>query len=420
MFKVRKVMTRGNILKLNLEFKSDLKKLLNSGIKSSAQTVGVVGVLYSISPTLTLSLGVGVGGLVAVGSAIGHMLKSKSIIASRDAGLTHHQCYETLSNQKTVRSFSAEDHHIADYNRMVSRSVESAQSLGYGIGVFQGLTNLALNGIVGGTVILGGMMVGSNDLSGGDLMSFLTAVQMLQRSLATISQMMTVYLKMRIAGERVFEYLNLPPGSTVSANNGDRIPHWKLMGNVSFENVTFSYASRPNDTVLDQFDLELRSHQVVALVGASGNGKSTIAALLARIYDPTGGVIRIDQRDIRTLDAKWLRGELIGYVGQEPTLFSGTVADNIRYGKPDATDFDVVDAAKMANAHHFISSLRDGYDTQVGERGASLSGGQKQRIAIARAIIKNPEILIFDEATSALGSSLIPPGVATGLIHFGL
>ena len=127
--------------------------------------------------------------------------------------------------------------------------------------------------------------------------------------------------------------------------------------------------------------------------------------VLHTIYKKHIASIRVGiyQRKVRSLDSRWLRGELIGYVGQEPTLFAGTVADNIRYGKPEASDIEVREAARMANADEFISALKKGYDTEVGERGASLSGGQKQRIAIARAIIKNPEILIFDEATSALG-----------------
>ena len=141
--------------------------------------------------------------------------------------------------------------------------------------------------------------------------------------------------------------------------------------------------------------------EVVALVGSSGAGKSTIAALLSRLYDPSSGLLRLDGRDLRELDPRWLRKQ-IGVVAQEPMLFSSTIAENIRYGKSDATDEEVEHAARVANAHDFIARFPEGYATRVGERGVQLSGGQKQRVAIARAVLKDPKILVLDEATSAL------------------
>jgi len=221
------------------ELKSDAKKLLNSGIKAVAQTAGVVQVLYGISPTLTASLGVGVGGIVLIGTVIGKMLKKHSIQANRESSACQNHSYESLSNIKTVRAFSAEDKHLESYDELGEIATSSARKLGYGIGIFQGLTNLALNGLVGGTVILGGSMVGSNQLSGGDLMAFLAAVQMLQKSLATVSQMLTVYMKMKIAGDQVFQFISLEPGRTVAEQDGKRIPHYKLIGNISFDDVDF-------------------------------------------------------------------------------------------------------------------------------------------------------------------------------------
>ncbi len=158
---------------------------------------------------------------------------------------------------------------------------------------------------------------------------------------------------------------------------------------------------RPDVKVLDDVNLRLDPGRVVALVGPSGAGKSTIAALLMRLYDPDDGVIRLDGRELRLLDANWLRTQ-IGTVAQEPVLFSTAVAANIRYGRPEATDDEVEAAARAANAHDFVSELPEGYETEVGERGVRLSGGQKQRVAIARALLKDPPILILDEATSSL------------------
>src|SRR5207302_10480906 len=158
---------------------------------------------------------------------------------------------------------------------------------------------------------------------------------------------------------------------------------------------------RRDVTVLAGIELAIEPGQSVALVGPSGAGKSTIAALIARLYDPDGGRVALDGVDVRELDPAWLR-KRIGTVSQEPLLFSTTIAENIRYGKPDATDAEVEAAARAANAHDFVTGFPDGYATKVGERGVQLSGGQKQRVAIARALLKDPRILVLDEATSAL------------------
>ena len=382
------------------EFKSDFKKLVSQGVKSTTQTIGVIGVLYQISPTLTIGLGAGVATLVGAGSLIGQVLRVKSRENHRQLAEASNFSNETISNQRTVRSFSNEDFHINRYDALSLKSTSTSKTLGLGIATFQGLTNLALNGIVGGTVLAGGMLMGSGSLSSGDLMSFLGATQMLQKSLATLSQIMTIHVKIGISGDRVFQFLDLVEGSTVAS--GEIIPRWKLTGDVMFHDIGFTYTTR-EDPILSNFNLLLRRNETAALVGTSGNGKSTIAALLARLYDPEVGGIYLDGINLKNLDAKWLRNEMIGYIGQEPTLFAGTVEDNIRYGCDSATADQVVEAATRANAHSFISQFPNGYQTLVGERGASLSGGQKQRIAIARAIIKNPQILILDEATSALG-----------------
>jgi len=201
------------------------------------------------------------------------------------------------------------------------------------------------------------------------------------------------------AGQRVFELLDRRPA--ILPSGGHELP--SLRGAIEFAKVSFSYPSRPEAGVLRSLSLEVAPGEVVALVGSSGAGKSTLAALLMRFYDPVEGAIRVDGHDLRDLEPSWLRRQ-IGTVAQEPILFSCSIADNIRYGRPGASDEEIVAAAKIANAHSFVSEFPEGYQTLVGERGIQLSGGQKQRVAIARAVLKDPRILILDEATSALDS----------------
>lgn len=189
---------------------------------------------------------------------------------------------------------------------------------------------------------------------------------------------------------------------SILLSGGCCIPRDQLRGAISFQGVSFSYPCRPSFPVLQDFTLELPPGKTVALVGQSGGGKTTVASLLERFYDPTAGRVMLDGWDLRDLDPSWLRGQAIGFISQEPVLFGTTIMENIRFGKPGATDEEVYAAAREANAHDFISRFPDGYNTVVGERGATLSGGQKQRLAIARALIKQPAVLILDEATSAL------------------
>ncbi|RNA33916.1 Multidrug resistance 1 [Brachionus plicatilis] len=203
----------------------------------------------------------------------------------------------------------------------------------------------------------------------------------------------------RGAAFEVFKIIDRKPTIDTSSEEGNKPVD--VTGNIEFNNVNFNYPSRPDINILNGLDLRIKHGSTVALVGSSGCGKSTCIQLIQRFYDPLNGSVKLDGNDLRSLNVKWLRSQ-IGVVNQEPILFSTTIKENIRFGQDDVTDEQIIEAAKNANAHEFIMSLPEKYDTKVGDRGGQLSGGQKQRIAIARALVRNPKVLLLDEATSAL------------------
>lgn len=194
-------------------------------------------------------------------------------------------------------------------------------------------------------------------------------------------------------GEQVIRAI-LPKYEIDSTSDAGLKPQ-DIRGDISVKDVHFAYPTRPRDPVLQGMSVEIKAGQIVAFVGPSGSGKSTIVSLLERFYDPLSGVVEIDGINVKQFNVKYLRS-MIGYVGQEPTLFATTVRGNIKYGNPDATDEQIEAAARLSNAHDFIMSFPDGYDTQVGDKGSQLSGGQKQRIAIARVLVGKPRILLLD------------------------
>ncbi|NXV93186.1 ABCB8 protein, partial [Calonectris borealis] len=387
------------------EFKSSFKLAISQGLRSGTQTAGCFVSLYLLSPKLTGLLLVALPALVGAGALIGAGLRSLSRRAQEQVAKATGVADEVLGNVRTVRAFAMEDRQAGLYCAEVDRAGWLNERLGLGIAAFQGLSNLALNGIVLGTIFVGGSLMAGDELSPGDLMSFLVASQTVQRGGGPEDQGVLPPPSPQVvrglsAGARVFELLTLEP--SVALRGGGSIPSHSLLGHICFHRVSFSYPTRPGYLVLRDFSLTLPPCKTVAIVGPSGGGKSTVAALLERFYEPTQGTITLDGHDISSLDPSWLRGQVIGFISQEPVLFGTTIMENIRFGKPGASDAEVYAAAQLANADGFIRSFPEGYDTVVGERGAALSGGQKQRIAIARALLKDPAVLILDEATSAL------------------
>ncbi|MEI8256703.1 MAG: ATP-binding cassette domain-containing protein, partial [Deltaproteobacteria bacterium] len=304
---------------------------------------------------------------------------------------------ESIAGIRTVRSFAAEAIERARYGRSVDASYSIARHRVISTGTFMGFATFL--GYAAAAMVLwyGGRLVVAGRLTVGGLTSFLVYTIMVAFSLGSLSELWSDVMKAAGAAERVFALLDQPP--TMSAGGAVRVE--QIEGAIAFEQVVFAYPTRPDAPVLHGLDVTITAGEVVALVGPSGAGKSTIASLLSRLYDPDAGRITLDGRDLRDYDPDWLRRR-VGVVSQEPILFSSTIRENIRYGRPDATDAEIEDAARAANAHDFVTRFPRGYDTPVGERGVQLSGGQKQRVAIARAVLKNPRILVLDEATSAL------------------
>ncbi|XP_077500062.1 mitochondrial potassium channel ATP-binding subunit-like isoform X2 [Amblyomma americanum] len=382
------------------EFKSAFKLCISQGIRSLAQTIGCAISLYYISPKMTMWTVVVLPVMLASGTVFGSFLRVLSRNAQEQTARAAGVADEALSNIRTVRSFAMEDTEAELFKREVDRAEHLHTALGIGIGCFQGLTNLSLNGVVLGVLYVGGSMMESNNLNAGQVMSFFVSSQIIQRSLSQLFVLFGHYVRGISAGSRVFELINLK--NDVAITGTKQLDLDTLRGDVEFRHVYFAYPTRPKQTVLEDVSLKLPAGKIVAICGPSGSGKSTIAALLERFYDVSGGSITIDGHDLKDLDPHWLRRNVIGFIRQEPLLFATTIKENIRYGKPDATDKEVYEAARQANAHDFIMSFPRQYDTVVGERGVTVSGGQKQRIAIARALLKNPHVLILDEATSAL------------------
>ncbi|XP_075165310.1 mitochondrial potassium channel ATP-binding subunit [Haematobia irritans] len=385
------------------DFKASFKQFVSQGLRSVAQLLGGAVSLFLISPHMAAIALASVPAVVTFMTYLGKKLRILSKNSQAQSERATSVCEEALSNVRTVRSSACEYREVELFEQETNEAARLSQELGYGIAVFQGLTNFFLNGLVLSTLFMGGHLMSMESLTPGSLMAFLVAAQGVQRSLAQGSVLLGTMIRGMTAGSRVFEYLQLEP--KIELMRGYEIPSQRLNGEIRFENVSFAYPTRPDHIVLKDFSLVLRPGETVALVGASGSGKSTIAALVERFYEPSSGTIKIDGYKLEDISPHWLRGNVLGFIEQQPVLFATTILENIRYGRPGAKEEDVYEAAKLSQSHDFVSALPDGYKTNVGERGTQLSGGQRQRIAIARALLKNPKVLILDEATSALDAT---------------
>ncbi len=307
------------------------------------------------------------------------------------------QVEDSLLGIRVVQSFANEDIERKKFAAGNQGFLKVKKMVYYYMGGFQSSTRLFDGVMYIVVVVVGALFLRQGAITAADYVAFLLFVSTLITSVRRIVEFAEQFQRGMTGIERFFEVVDVSPTIT-DAQNAQKLT--RVQGKLDFENVTFRYAEE-NEAVLTDFSMTIQPGQRVALVGPSGGGKTTISALIPRFYDVQQGRVCIDGQDIKDLTLHSLRNN-IGIVQQDVYLFSGSVKENIAYGKPGATEEEIIEAAKSAGAHEFILGLPQGYDTYVGERGVKLSGGQKQRISIARVFLKNPPILILDEATSAL------------------
>uniref|UniRef100_A0A8C9WPX5 Transporter 1, ATP-binding cassette, sub-family B (MDR/TAP) n=1 Tax=Scleropages formosus TaxID=113540 RepID=A0A8C9WPX5_SCLFO len=352
--------------------------------------------MLRLSWKLSLFTALGLPIILVIPELTGKFYQSLSVKVQESLARANDVAMETFSSMKTVRSFANEEGETERYKKKLedTYSLNKTEAAAYAVSTWtNSLSSLALKVSI---LYYGGRLVTGKDVSSGDLVSFVLYELQFASAVEVLMSYYPHVKKAVGASEKIFEYVDRQPQVPPEGSLAPKV----LRGNVHMKNITFAYPKRPDTPVL-KVCVCLKPGEVTALVGPSGAGKSTCVSLLERFYQPQDGEILLDGQPLYSYQNQYLHDK-IAVVSQEPVLFARSVRENIKYGREGATDEEMIRAAELANAHKFISDLSKGYDTDAGEKGGQVSGGQKQRIAIARALIRQPKILVLDDATSSL------------------
>ncbi|MBX3017676.1 MAG: ATP-binding cassette domain-containing protein [Bdellovibrionaceae bacterium] len=372
---------------------------ISQGLRNLGQVVGGLGFMFYTSWKLSLVMLVLVPPVAVFANFFGKRIRQHAKNFQQSIADASIVAEESISGVRTVKSFVQESTELERYDGALGVALTTAKARITSIAQFMTLAMLIGFAAVSFVLWYGGREVVLGSMSVGDLTQFLLYLMIVAIGVGSLGSLWGDMMAGVGASERVFDILERD-----SEIHGGGRKLERLEGRIEFRDVEFAYPSRADVPVLRQMNFHIEPGEAVALVGGSGGGKTTVASLLTRFYDPRAGSIEVDGVNLREFDLAWLR-ERIGIVSQEPVLISSTIEENIRYGRPEATTDEVIAAARSANAHDFIAAFPEGYRTLVGEKGIQLSGGQKQRVAIARALLKDPRILILDEATSNLDTA---------------
>ena len=391
----------GELLSRLAEDVSKVHGTVSSDVSMAARNflslIGGIAILLYTNFQLTLVMLAVVPPLALATVFFGRKIRNLARRAQDELASANAELQEGIAGIETVQAFTREDFEVQRYGASIGRSFDLFIKRVLAGSWFMSSTSFLAFSAIAGIFYLGGKMVATDAISPGDLTEFMLYTMMVAAAVGAMAGIWASLQAALGATARIFEILDTRSELTEPEQPTSLA---SIEGKVHFDAVTFSYDDR-DATVLHDVDLIVEPGTTCALVGGSGSGKTTVARLLQRLYDPQEGSVSIDGINLRDVSLSELRGSM-AVVSQEPVLFSGTIRENIRYGNLTATDEAIERAARLANAHDFITDFPDGYDTKVGERGVQLSGGQRQRVSIARAILRDPRVLILDEATSAL------------------